>query len=404
MSAGLHARIDELEEEVRQLKEAFAPKIAFPLSWQLEQRESVILSALHRTSGSYITPEALLLRIAGFAEDQDESHVVVWVGRLRKKLARQGIEIVTRTNQGYALDAKSRAIVAEALGEWQPVAAAAEAAPAARHPAGWSEAEDTIIRRGYERRATLAVIRAELRSAGHRSRSLGGISTRAAILGLTNVRAAPLWTDREDAIVRTAYEDGLTINAIRLRLAEGGFSRNRGAIQMRAIALGLSGGRNNLWTQPEREIVRAGLKANRTYAEIAEDLAARGFHRGRTAILKLARQMGVRRGERPWTDQDFATLRRLYGEKAGQRAIAAELDRTVGAVNSMASKLGILQRVRWKPEERARLVRGAAAGETFAAVCRDIERPPVNIAAEARRLNLRFAPARSRSHPQEQAA
>lgn len=388
MSAALRTRIDELEEEVRQLKDAFAPKVGFPKAWKLDPRESTILSALYANRGSYVTGEALLLRIAGFDTDQDDSDVRLWVGKLRKKVQPLGIEVKTRHDEGYVLTPESRPVVARALGDHVPEAAIVEPLPV--HPRGWTEAELEIVRAGYERSKTLAVIRIELKAAGFRLRSLGSISVQAQKLGLTNVRNAPLWTKEEDAIVRDGYEAGLVFTKIRLKLAEAGFTRNRGAIGMRVISLGLSGDRVRQWTQPERAIVRAGVTAGTTYDGIREQLRLAGFERGKTAVLKLAQEMGSRRGDPPWTDRDVATLRRLYAEKASQREIAAELGRPVGSIATKASKLGLKQRHRWTEEERARLIRGFENGEPLAAVCRDIERPYSNIYQEARRLGLKF--------------
>jgi transposase-like protein len=389
--AKLRERLTHVQEENRQLKDAFAPKVGFPKAWRLDPRESAILSALHANRGSYVTGEALLLCIAGFDEDQDDASVRLWLGKLRKKVQPLGIDIKTRHDEGYLLTPESRSVVARALGEHIPEAAAAEVQPA--HPRGWTEEESAIVRAGYERSKTLALIRIELKAAGHRVRSLGSISAQAQKLGLTSVRSSPLWTREEDDIVREAYQAGLLFTKIRLKLAEAGFTRNRGAIGMRVISLGLSGDRVKVWTQPERAIVRAGVDMGLTYEDIRDCLRAAGYERGRTAVLKLAREMGCRRADAPWTEQDLDILRQRYAEKVPQREIAAELGRQVGGIAAKASKLGLLQRHRWTEEERARLVRGFENGEPLADVCRDIHRPYSNVYQEARRLGLKFAQA-----------
>ena len=405
MTAALRDRISELEEEVRQLKAAFAPKVGFPLSWRLDEREAAILSALFHMRGSYVTNEAVLLCIAGFDEDVGDSDVRAWIGRLRRKVEPRGVAIITRNAQGYALDAAGRAVVAEALGVQVAAPAATEAAPVRpSHPRGWTEAEDAIVRAGYERAATLTLIRTELTIAKFRARSLGSISARAQILGLTSVRKSPVWTPREDQILRDGYEAGLLFTKIRLQLAEAGFTRNRPAIGMRVISLGLSGDRVKVWTRPELAIVRAGIDAGIPYPVIRENLLAAGFERGRTAVYKQAIAMGERRADPPWTDADVALLRRLYDEKAPQRQIAEQLGRGVGAIATKASKLGLKQRFRWTAEERARLLQGFEGGEDLPAVARDIGRPLSNVAAEARRLGLQFAPAPRRSQVVARAA
>ncbi len=403
MTAALRTRIDELEEEIRQLKAAFAPKVGFPLSWRLDERESAILSALFHCKGSFVTNEAILLLIAGFDEDVGDADVRAWLGRLRRKVDARGVAIVTRHSQGYALDADGRARIAEVLGVAPIPAAAAAARPI--HPKGWTDPEDAIVRVGYERNATLAVIRVELMAAGFRSRSLGAISARAQLLGFKSSRKAPVWTPPEDAILRDGYESGLLFSAIRLKLAEAGFNRNRPAIGMRLISLGLSGERVRNWTRPELAIIRAGLDAGQSYVAIRDTLRLAGFERGRSAVYKQATSMsGDRRADPPWSGEDVAILRRGYAEKASLKAIAEQLGRNVGGVASKASKLGLKQRHRWTDDERARLVRGFDAGESLELVCQDIDRPPANVAAEARRMGLQFAPAPRRSQIRDLAA
>ena len=401
MTAALRARIEELEEQVRQLKEAFAPKVGFPLSWKLDERDSTVLSALFHTKGSYVTPEALLRCISGFDDDAGERTVQTWVGRVRAKLQPLGVAIVTRPMQGYALEAAGRTIIAEALGL---ATAAIAAPPAPRHPRGWCDEQNAVVRAGYARQLTLAVIRAELIAAGFRPRSLGSISQHAQALGLTSERAAPLWTKSEDEILREAYEAGEQIKAIRLLLAQAGFRRNRGAIQMRAISLGIAGTRTRVWTQAEKAIVRAGLDAEHTFEAIRLTLKAKGYDRGNTSIVRLAHKMGVNRATTPWTDEELALLRRRYAEKRPVREIADELGRNVPGVASMASKLGFKQRLRWTEEDRATLLRAFQAGHTLDVVCAAIGRPLANVSTEARRMGLQFPPTPRRPQIRELAA
>lgn len=389
MTAALRIRIEELEEEIRQLKAAFAPKVGFPLSWKLEDREGAVLSALFHCKGSYVTPEALLLLLVRYDDDADERTTRTWVGRIRRKVESFGVTIITRPLQGYALDAPGRAVVAEALGVWSP---AAEAPPQPKHPKGWTDAEDAIVRAGYERTATLATIRAELAASGFRSRSLGSISQRAQALGHASSRGAVLWSEPEDAILREAYEAGDRITAIRLKLARAGFRRNRGGIQMRAIALGVSGTRVAKWTQPEKAIVRAGIDAGLTYQAIRRELEAKGYDRGLHGIATIAKRMGCGRATAVWTVEETELLRRLYAEKRPVRDIAAQVGRRVPAVASMASKLGLKQRRPWTPDQRAVLLDAFHAGETLDVVCDQIDRPLANVSAEARRMGLQFPP------------
>ena len=162
--------------------------------------------------------------------------------------------------------------------------------------------------------------------------------------------------------------------------------------------------RTRVWTQLEKAIVRAGLDAERTYEAIRLELETKGYDRGLTAIVRLAHKMGVNRATTPWTEAEYAVLRRLYAEKRPVVAIAAEIGRRVPAVASMASKLGLKQRLRWTNEDRARLLRAFEDGETLDLVCRDIGRPLANVSTEARRLGLQFPPTPRRSQIRDLAA
>ncbi|WP_375454808.1 hypothetical protein [uncultured Methylobacterium sp.] len=354
MTAALRDRISELEETIRQMRAAFAPRMAFPAAWKLKPRDAGILAALYAARGSHVSSEAMILWVEGAASLSIDVDARCWVGALRTKLQPLGIAIEVRPGCGYSLTPAGRAVIAAAIGEMLPVMMApAPPAPSPgrpAHPRGWQAAEDAIVRAGFARDATLPVLRVELLAAGFRERSLSAISTRAHTIGLTNTRAASPWSPPEDAIVAGAYEDGATLAAIRLRLAEAGFVRNRGAIQMRAIALGISGGRVRTWSEPERRIVHQALKAGATHQQVIDQLAAAGYERGRTSIAKMAASMGFHRGEPLWKADEDRRLGQLYAAKMPVRLIAKELGRPVGGIASRASKLGFLQR---QPRPRA---------------------------------------------------
>lgn len=347
MSAALLDRIADLEEIIRQQRAAFAPKLPFPARWLLKPRDAALLAALYVARGTHVGAEAMILWVEGPHSLSIDVAVRGWIATLRERMKTFGVAIEVHQGKGYCLSPEGRAVVARAIGDALPEApAAATKTEGKPHHSGWSDPEEVILKAGYERSATLAVIRADLILAGYRSRSLGALSARAGTLGLVSTRAAQLWSKPEDDIILDGYEEELTLTAIRLKLADAGFSRKRGAIQMRAIALGVSGQRVRNWTPSERAIVRAGLEAGDTHAAIVQALEAKGFSRGRTAIAKLSQSMGVRRGEAPWKPEDDARLRVMYAAKQPLIAIAAALGRSHGAVASRASKLGIYQRRR----------------------------------------------------------
>lgn len=324
-------RIEELEEQVRQLKDAFAPKVSFPLGWDLDEQNAAVLSALFHTTGSYVTAEALRLLLVGFDDDASVRFAELAVSRLRRKLEPHGIRILTRLLQGYALDPASRVRVAQALGQ-VPAASRGRV-----HPRAWSEPEDAIIRAGYGREAQLAVIRLELIGAGFIARSVGSLSIRAQHLGLTHERKAEGWSEAEDTILRAGYEAGDGVVTIRRALARAGFSRSRAAVQIRARNLEICGPR------PAR-----------------------------------------------WTDEQLALLKRRCAENVPHRRIATELGRPVSSIQDKVSDLGLLRRRQWTPEERQRLIDRHAAREDGPTIAAALKRSPGQIFAMASRMGLRF--------------
>ena len=173
---------------------------------------------------------------------------------------------------------------------------------------------------------------------------------------------------------------------------------------MRAIALGVAGQRTQVWTQPEKAIVRAGLDAARTFDAIRRELEAKGYERGLTSIVRLAHKMGVNRATDPWSEAEFALLRQRYAEKRPVREIAAEMGRGIQGIATMASKLGLKQRQRWTDAERAVLLRVFAAGQTLDVVCEEINRPLAAVSTEARRMRLQFPPTPRRPQIRDLAA
>lgn len=387
----LRERIADLEEQIIQLREAFSPKVGFPLAWGLDARDTAILSALFHNRGSYVTPEALLLLIEGFDEDQGISHVRVWVGRLRTKVVKHGIEIATRPREGYSLDPAGRAVVARALGGAVSVAPA-QPAPAPRpQPNAWCEAQDRIVRAGYARNATKAVIRAELVAAKFPARRLHAISSRAQDLGIARSRAETVWCRAEDDILRDGREAGDSPLAIKLNLAQAGFTRSRAAIQMRALTLNLCPKRSVPLTDAEKDAIKVGLAAGETYVTIFERLKARGCQHGRGTIEAFGRALGVRRSGKPWLPADVELLRELCAARLPHHEIAARLGRPPSSVQDKASEMGFLQRQKWLPEDRQRVIDGHARGESPREIAAALGRPYPNVLAEANRLGLRFS-------------
>lgn len=149
----LRDRIDLLEEENRQLREAAEALVPFPADWKITKVEARFLSALMRARSGCMSSERLLTAIYGLEPDVQPKIIDVWACKLRKKLASAGAGIKIRTlwGEGYGLsDAdrdRLRAILAgepnaEARREREIQAAVAEAAADLKARIGALQAEN----------------------------------------------------------------------------------------------------------------------------------------------------------------------------------------------------------------------------------------------------------------------
>ncbi|HUZ66817.1 MAG TPA: winged helix-turn-helix domain-containing protein [Beijerinckiaceae bacterium] len=114
----LRERVDELEEEVRQLREQLVPPLAFPAEWRLTAVESSVLAFLFARSPHPMSKERVLAAVWGHCVDSpSEKMVDVVVSKLRVKLKDVGIVIDTHWGNGLALSPPSRALVAQSIGD-----------------------------------------------------------------------------------------------------------------------------------------------------------------------------------------------------------------------------------------------------------------------------------------------
>jgi hypothetical protein len=262
----------------------------------------------------------------------------------------------------------------------------------------WAQAEDAIIRAGYERGAAIRDIGAELAAIGL-STSTSNISSRAHSLGLISASAAIEWRDREDEIVRDAYAREVRIMDISTLLAAEGFRRSRQSIQMRAIALGITRDRVNYWKPDEEAIALAGINSGKSTREIIADLAEAGFSRGITGITKLAQRHNITRGQNlPWSAEEETTLRTMYADKKPVQAIADALGKSRAAVATMASKLGLKQRQAWADEEKEKLRRLHTEGYKLVDCVAELPgRTYATVARMSNLMRLDFTPNRNRA-------
>jgi hypothetical protein len=115
-NAELRACNDLLEEEIRRLRKAFAPRLLFPLSWHLNRGETSVLACLYVSPDGFRSTAMLSTCAETFSADSDGAKVVsARIFNLRNKLRPFGIRLITRHGEGYLLPPDSRVIIETAL-------------------------------------------------------------------------------------------------------------------------------------------------------------------------------------------------------------------------------------------------------------------------------------------------
>ena len=112
----LRDRIEELEEEVRQLRDLLAPSLGFPRDFRLTPIEEKILSAIYARAPAVVAHECIRAAVYPDPDAAPETNVIdVRVSSIRKKLRPYGVEIKNRWGEGLYLDRASAAIIAGLL-------------------------------------------------------------------------------------------------------------------------------------------------------------------------------------------------------------------------------------------------------------------------------------------------
>lgn len=96
--------IETLRERIRQLeKELCPPAVSVPLEWMLTPSEAKVFS--HLTTREVVSKQSIMLAMYSDRIDvEPEIKIVdVFICKLRKKLQRFGVEIVTMWGHGYGL-------------------------------------------------------------------------------------------------------------------------------------------------------------------------------------------------------------------------------------------------------------------------------------------------------------
>lgn len=112
----LRARIEELEETIRQLREPAPVSEMFPRDWGLSVRERDLLAILFRCRTAYLHRNAIMDAIYGDESDEVQDQIVgVWIFKMRKKLKPFGMTIESRWGLGYFLPEETKEIIRNAL-------------------------------------------------------------------------------------------------------------------------------------------------------------------------------------------------------------------------------------------------------------------------------------------------
>lgn len=113
--AALRAENDELRERVSQLEAALGRQEWSPEAWGLSRQESRIICCLALRELAVMEILKMAAATPGGIEPGPQD-IHVHICRIRRKLARFGIEIKTRWGVGYFLEAETRKRVRAELG------------------------------------------------------------------------------------------------------------------------------------------------------------------------------------------------------------------------------------------------------------------------------------------------
>lgn len=98
-------------------------------------------------------------------------------------------------------------------------------------------------------------------------------------------------------------------------------------------------GKGRAWTLEEDKVLLAGIKAGKTYAQIAAELG-----RSEPSVLKRTQRLRVGKStSRPWTQEEVAYLRKHWGRQTAEET-ARVLGRSIDAVRGKAYALGLTRK------------------------------------------------------------
>lgn len=107
-------KIEELEEENRQLREALVPTPCLPRAWRLTPAQTRMVVALAQAAG-VLSRLRLGYAVGCFDRDPSDKTLAVHIARARTKLRPFGIEIRAIKGVGLIISPEGRVIVLQAL-------------------------------------------------------------------------------------------------------------------------------------------------------------------------------------------------------------------------------------------------------------------------------------------------
>lgn len=207
------------------------------------------------------------------------------------------------------------------------------------------------------------------------------------------------WTEEELAVLRREFAKSRTG-----RLARD-LGRSYSAVEKRAWKMGLSGDGCHPWTDGELALLRERYASTPTQELAAMLGKTEQAVSTKACKLDLKKDVRHKRGQHSWTAADDAVLREC-AETVSARETAERLGRTVDAVLSRASKVGVRftgPRRRfekaWPPELEAKLRAGARAGHSLNLLAEEVGKTAPSVLKALRRLGIGRAPLQETRRP-----
>jgi two-component system cell cycle response regulator CtrA len=104
----LRTQVEDLQYRIDDLEFAIGSRLDAPICFQLTKREAQMLGVM-MTHHDVVTKEMFLTAMYGGMDEPNLKIIDVFICKLRKKLARFGIEISTMWGRGYYLTKEMKA-------------------------------------------------------------------------------------------------------------------------------------------------------------------------------------------------------------------------------------------------------------------------------------------------------